>query len=245
MPKQLIFYELTTPISKARHESWSVDMGRGYRFAAGANSVPLMTVEFIAASHVFPIVFSVDDSGAAPVAVLGLDANKSLFVAEDGAWMSSYIPAFVRRYPFVFSQSDDENSLTLCIDEAYEGCDREGAKGQRLFDDKGERTPYLQSMLEFTNAMQGEHRRSTQFGALLRDMNLLEPSHARIILPGGEERSLSGFQCVSRDRLKELPATKLKELAASDALELIYLHLYSMRNFEGLLANSVLRNNSA
>jgi SapC len=239
MSKQLMFYELTTPISKARHESWSVDMGRGYRFAASANSVPLMTVEFISAAHVFPIVFSVDDSGAAPVAVLGLDASKSLFVAEDGAWLTSYIPAFVRRYPFVFSQSDDGNSLTLCIDEAYDGCDRQGAKGQRLFDDKGERTPYLQSMLEFANAMQGEHRRSAQFGAMLRDMNLLEPSHAKIVLPSGEERSLTGFQCVSRDRLKELSAEKLKELAASDALELIYLHLYSMRNFEGLLSKLI------
>jgi SapC len=235
MAKQLLFYELTTPISKARHERWTVDTARGYRFAAESNSVPLMTVEFIAAAHEFPIVFSVDDSGAAPVAVLGLDASKSLFVGPDGSWMSSYIPAFVRRYPFVFSQSDDGKTLTLCIDEAYEGCDRQGTKGQSLFDDKGERTPYLQSMLDFANAFQGEYLRTAQFGTILRDLKLLEPSHAKIVMPGGGERSLTGFQCVSRTRLKDLPPAKLKELAANDALELIYLHLYSMRNFEGLL----------
>jgi SapC len=67
--------------------------------------------------------------------------------------------------------------------------------------------------------------------------------HAKIVLPGGDERSLTGFQSVSRDRLKEPSAEKLKGLASSDALELIYLHLYSMLNFEGRL--NVFRSNSA
>ncbi|WP_291922697.1 SapC family protein [Accumulibacter sp.] len=45
---------------------------------------------------------------------------------------------------------------------------------------------------------------------------------------------MSGFLAVDRKRLKALPADKLHELAASDELELIYLHLQSMRNFNAL-----------
>ena len=107
MSKQLLFYELVTPISNARHSEMVCKDRCRYKFAAESNAVPLMTVEFIAAAHQFPIVFSADAEAVLPVAVIGLDANKSLFVANDGSWESRYIPAFMRRYPFVFSASED------------------------------------------------------------------------------------------------------------------------------------------
>jgi hypothetical protein len=166
---------------------------------------------------------------------MGLDVDKSLFVASDGSWGSSYIPAFVRRYPFVFSASEDGQTLTLCIDESFEGLDRKGDSGQRLFDDAGERTPYLESMLQFANAYQAEHQRTRQFGEILKSLDILEPSEAKITLPGGTSRSLTGFQCVSRAKLKALDTDKLTSMLANDSLELIYLHLYSMRNFDDLV----------
>jgi hypothetical protein len=236
MSKQLLFYELVTPISNARHEKWSVKAEGSYKFAADVNAVPLMTAEFVAATHEYPIVFSVDaDDNVMPVAVMGLDANKSLFVAEDGSWNSNYIPAFIRRYPFVFSASDDGKTLTLCIDESFEGLDRHGAGGQRLFTDEGSRTPYLESMLAFANTYQSEHQRSRLFGDILKKLDLLEPSEAKITLSDGTSRSLTGFQCVSRSKLKSLGGDKLSELTSNDAMELIFLHLYSMRNFDGLI----------
>jgi SapC len=45
---------------------------------------------------------------------------------------------------------------------------------------------------------------------------------------------LGGFQAVNREKLKALPGDTLAELAATDELELIYLHLQSMRNFDAL-----------
>ena len=235
MSKQLLFYELVTPISKARHARWSIKPEAQYTFAADANSVPLMTVEFVAAAHEYPIVFSADANDVLPVTVLGLDADRSLFVGKDGRWDSSYVPAFIRRYPFVFSASEDNATLTLCIDESFDGFDRKGTSGQRLFDDAGERTPYLDQMLEFAQAFQGEHQRTRQFGALLKELDILEPSQAKITLNDGTSRALTGFQCVSREKLKALSGDQLAKLVGNDALELIYLHLYSMRNFDTLV----------
>jgi hypothetical protein len=54
---------------------------------------------------------------------------------------------------------------------------------------------------------------------------------AQIGLPSGERMSLGGFMAVDRNKLKALPGEKLAELARTDELELIYLHLQSMRNF--------------
>jgi len=57
---------------------------------------------------------------------------------------------------------------------------------------------------------------------------------ARFTLPSGEKLALSGFLAVDRKRLKALPAEKLHALAVSDELELIYLHLQSLRNFNAV-----------
>ena len=42
---------------------------------------------------------------------------------------------------------------------------------------------------------------------------------------------LRGFLGVSRERLRALDGDKLESLAKTDELELVYLHLASMRNF--------------
>lgn len=235
MTKQLLFYELVTPISNARHATWSVEPIADYHFAAGTNSVPLTIPEFLLAAQDYPIVFTLDGDSVMPAAILGFDADAGLFVADDGSWDARYIPAFVRRYPFVFSASDDGQTFTLCIDEACEAIDRTGKRGEKLFDAGGERTTYLARMLDFVNAYQAEHQRTAAFGRLVQALGLLEPHEARVTLPGGDPKMLTGFHVVSRDRLKALSPDHLTQLVASDAMELIYLHLQSVGNFENLV----------
>ena len=57
---------------------------------------------------------------------------------------------------------------------------------------------------------------------------------AQVEMGSGEKLSLTGFMAVNRAKLKTIPGDKLAELAKTDELELLYLHLYSMRNFSGL-----------
>jgi len=234
MTKQLLFYELVTPISLSRHADWSVAPITDFSFAAETNSVPVTIPEFLLASQEYPIVFTLDGEEAVPVAILGFDKDAGLFVNEKG-WDARYVPAFVRRYPFVFSTSEDGQTYTLCIDEACTAIDRKGDKGDRLFDG-AERTAYLSRMLDFVNAYQAEHQRTRAFGKLLASLGVLEPHEARVTRPGGGQSSLSGFHVVNREKLRELPAEKLAELVKTDAAELIYLHLQSVANFEKLVA---------
>jgi len=72
------------------------------------------------------------------------------------------------------------------------------------------------------------------FCAKIEKLGILEPMQAQISVDGVMQNMLSGFQAVSREKLKALPGETLAELAATDELELIYLHLQSMRNFEAL-----------
>ena len=54
---------------------------------------------------------------------------------------------------------------------------------------------------------------------------------AQVTVAGGEKLSLSGFLALSRAKLRALSGEQLAELVKTDALELLYLHLCSMRNF--------------
>ena len=62
--------------------------------------------------------------------ILGVEKDENLYVKQPGSWDARYVPAFVRRYPFVFSRSDDGQTFTLCIDETWSGCNADG-KGER------------------------------------------------------------------------------------------------------------------
>jgi hypothetical protein len=62
------------------------------------------------------------------------------------------------------------------------------------------------------------------------ELKLLEPMRAQFTI-GSDKMALGGFMAVDRARLKALPGDVMAQLAATDELELIYLHLQSMRNF--------------
>jgi hypothetical protein len=226
---QLLIYETAVPVSSGRHGKASIEPRKGYGFARGINSVPLMAVEFPQAAPEYAIVFAQNGAEVLPVVILGARSGENLYVKEDDGWNANYLPAFVRRYPFIFSANEDGKTFTLCVDEAFQGLNYLG-RGEALFDAEGKQTPYVDNVLKFLQEYRAHFLRTQAFCRKLVELNLLEPMRAQFTL-GSEKMSLGGFQAVDRAKLKALPGDKLAELAATDELELIYLHLQSMRNF--------------
>ena len=229
MGTQLLFYEAAVPVSANRHGDWAIEP-HDYSFSRNINSVPLTAVEFPAAAAEYAIVFAGQRGTLMPAAILGVRAAQNLFLDDKGGWDAKYVPAFVRRYPFVFSSPDQGKSFTLCIDETFAGFNREG-RGQRLFDEDRKTSAYTDNVLKFLKQYQLEFQRTQAFCRKLEELDLLEPMQARISGESGERMSLAGFMAVDRNKLKALAPEQLAELARSDALEMIYVHLQSMRNF--------------
>lgn len=234
MATQLLFYESALPVSSARHGNWSVEVGADYAFSRNVNSVPLMAVEFSRAAPEYAIVFAGRDNDLTPVVVLGLRGNENSYLTSQGTWDAKYVPAFVRRYPFVFSTDASGNTFTLCIDEAFKGFNQQG-RGERLFGDEARPTPYVQRVLEFLQEYQAQFRRTQTLCRRLSELNVLEPMEAQVTLKSGAQLSLTGFQVVNRDRLRNLSGDALASLAKTDDLELIYTHLQSMGRFSELV----------
>lgn len=233
MATQQLFYRAATPVTFERHGEFSVKSGENYDFAAGVNSVPLTAVEFAQAAAEYPVVFAGGDGPVLPVAVLGLRQNENLFVDADGSWRGRYVPAFVRRYPFIFAEDTAAQTLTLLIDEAFDGCNRAG-RGERLFDADGAQTGYLRGVLGFLQEYQAWFRATRAYCDRLRELDLLQPVQAQFTTNSGERTALSGFMVVDRQKLKALPGEALAAMVASDQLELTYLHLASLRHFQDM-----------
>ncbi|MGI3210768.1 SapC family protein [Roseovarius tibetensis] len=229
MTKQLMIYERAVPINAQAHANWSVKAGDSYAFARDVNSVPIVAAEFSAAALEYAIIFAGEGEVVFPSVILGMRDGENAHVDATGRWTGRYVPAFLRRYPFVFASSKDGETFTLCIDEEYEGLNDEG-RGERLFDADGNRTQYLENMLRFTSEYQGQFKRTEAFARKLLELDLLEPAQAQFNLPDGERTQLAGFKTINRDKLRNLPAETLSDMAKRDELELCYLHLQSLNN---------------
>lgn len=228
MTKQLMIYETVTPISSQTHADWSVEVGSNFSFARGLNSVPLLVAEFSAAAVEQTIVFSGDRKTIMPSVILGMKANANGHVNDDGTWKGGYIPAFLRRYPFVFAASETNEKLTLCMDDAFEGMNTKG-KGEPFFSAQGEPSPFLQQQLKFNQGYQEQSKRTQAFAKALFKLDILEPSKIDFQF-AGKKSSLGGFLTINREKFKALPAKKLKEMMKADQLELCYQHLQSLNN---------------
>jgi hypothetical protein len=231
---QLLFYNNAVPVNSQQHANLSVKSGGDFGFTRNVNSVPLTAVEFRPAVRDYVVVFAGEGEGILPVAILGTGTEQNLFLNDDGGWGADYVPAFVRRYPFVFAAGADGKTLTLCIDDSYPGCNTQG-RGERLFDADGNRTQYLNGVVNFVQQYQAQFQRTRSFCAELDKLGLLEPMQATFTQPNGEKRNLTGFKAINRTKLKALDDEVLARMAKSDALELIYLHLHSLGNFGPLL----------
>jgi hypothetical protein len=227
--KKLLIYEDITPVTRQAHGQLSLKKSDTLEFARETNAVPVVLAEFPRASGEFAIVFTEASEGIIPAVILGVREKENAYIAKDGKWEADYVPAFLRRYPFVFATDAKAETFTLMIDPNYAGFNTEG-KGERLFDADGEQTAFLTNTLNFLREYQAHFARTRTFGTKLEELGLLEPVEARVPLPKDPERRLTGFKIVNRDKLKALSGDALAQMIKTDELELIFLHLFSLRN---------------
>jgi len=235
--KQLLIYERPVQLNRVTHRHHRVVATPGdFSFAAELNSVPLACVEFTPVAREYPILFAGNSVDAVvPAALLGLRSQQNLMIDDGGRWVEgAYVPAFLRRYPFVLAERDDgESEFTVCLDETHicEG----GEAGMPLFDEEGQDSPLLSNALNFLQEYQVHLARTREFSATLASHELLVSRQVNVQTAGGEAFSLDGFFVVDEEKLRGLKGKALQELARSGDLGLIYAHLLSLGNVDLLV----------
>jgi hypothetical protein len=236
---QLMFYNNPIPLSKEAHKDLKIGPNEsGFAFAKNTNSVLLSGKEFIHAAKEYPIIFISAGERMLPVALLGFRKDENLFVDDSGKWDAKYIPAFVRRYPFILAEAPDgaegdAKKLAVCIDETFSGLSKE--EGKPLFDDEGKPTELLDNAVKFLKDYQSQYQRTEIFINRLKDLDLLTGYTANAELKDGEKISISGLMVIDEKKLMALEKNQAMELFRSGELGWIYTHLLSLSNMNTVM----------
>jgi len=236
----VLFYKQPEPLSPELHGKLGVvQSARPFAFAKVGHAVPLTVGEFPLASMSGPIIFVGDDK--TPLAVMGLNAGDNMFVGENGLFDPGvYIPAYIRRYPFVFAQDDGADRMVLCIDRQADFI-VEGGGDMPFFEKDGKPSEYTQRCMEFCNNFEQERQRTMAFVQLLKDLDLFETKVANFTPmnpdgSAGEPQKIAEYFGVSEEKLLQLPKEKFLELRDNGALGQIYAHLLSLIGWDRLCA---------
>jgi len=231
---EILFYERPVPLNRTEHKDLRIKPIPNLKFASAVHSVPLTGVEFPAAARDLPVLFGgTSPQDAGPMALLGMRENENLFIDADGRWEANiYIPAFVRRYPFVLAEKPagaEGDDFTVFLDEAYEGF---GTKdGDRLFKEDGTETEMLTNAVKFLGEFQQHVSRTQWFMEQLRKHDLLEARNIRME-KDGKSINLNGLFVVNEEKLRQLDEKTSHEFLREGVFGWIYAHLLSLSNID-------------
>lgn len=226
-----MFYSSPRPLDRAKDTNLKVSRPTHFRFAAKTNALPLVIDEFPMAAAYYPIVFS-DESVPIPAAVVGLRNDSNLFVDSQGQWLAdAYLPAYVRRYPFILMDDPEHNQFVLCIDEASEMLGRED--GYPLFQN-GEPSEFTKSVMELCTVLRKQGDATDAFVKALKERNLLVPNDTKIEMCPGTHLQLSGFLVIDPQKFHTVPANVFLEWRKNGWMSLFDAHLLSSQRWQSL-----------
>jgi hypothetical protein len=227
-----LFYQKPEPLNAAAHSGKGLRRPRDYSFAAASHAVVLHAEEFRLACAHYPIVFA-DDETAVPIAVLGHGKSRNLFVDATGNWdRDTYIPAYVRRYPFVNGRGANENEITLYIDTASDLVVdlADNPDAEPLFID-GKPSEHSKRALDFCAAFQAQSPITAAFVDEIKSRDMLERRNVQVDLLGGTQRQLTGLRVISEKAYNALPDDVWLEWRKRGWVSMVHWHWVSMDNF--------------
>lgn len=228
-------YQNLEILNKETHKESSIKEAKNFSYAKNLINAPITAAEFYEACKNYPIFFAKDkDENWFASVMLGFKENTNIFVDSKGNWDKlHYVPAFVRRYPFVFVEQENSDQLLVALDKEYLSSDKKD-ESRKLFNDKGENSEFLNNALNFLNQFQADSIATKDFIKQLNDWELLEEKTATVVTANKEQFNLTGLYIVNEEKLRHLSKKKRDEINDKNAIPLITAHLISLSNIQKL-----------
>ncbi len=228
-----MFYERPAPVSLSAHASFKIRAEMDFEFAAKSNTAPLTAPEFVLVARHYPIIFVGDQ--AIPTAVMGLKIDENLFVNSKGEWDAySYVPAYVRRFPFILLGNQGDERLQLGVEETAQT----NKPGARALFEGGKETELLRQQLDMCEQFHNAYLYTREFSQAILDTKLLEERELNVPISASETAKLGTFNAINEDKFKELPDATILDWRKKGFLHSVFFHLQSLNNWEILLAKA-------
>jgi SapC len=224
-----LFYNALEPLNAAQHANMKVRTILRMPQVAQAHAIPVTVDEFTLVQRHYPIVFSVGDNPI-PIALMGLNEGINVFLDQDGRPLDAniYIPAYMRRYPFLLARlRPDSDELSLCFDPTANAVG-DFDEGQALFegDQPSEAT---KAILQFCEQFEAAGQRTGAFVEELTKADLLMDGEVAIQPEGFDQPFIyRGFRMVDEEKLRNLRGDELRKINQNGILPLLYAHLFSL-----------------
>ena len=216
------------------HRDLRVEPKVSARYGDDQRFVPVVATEFSLLAVHYPILLSKDaETGAFYCgAMLGFDVGENLFL-DEGRGQDGYRPLNLRRMPFYTAGSD------LAVDLEHSRVGTTG--GQRVFDDDGRPTPYLEGIFAVMRDLQPGVEMTKAFVQTLLSLKLVESVSIDVGFDDGTTRDLQGLYTIDQAALRALPDGTVVDLFRRGYLQLIYLMIASMKQVPVLARRKNLR----
>lgn len=245
----LPLYKKPEPISAQAHKGKGLKYNdTPFKFLAETNFVPVTLGEFAACSGRYPIIFLGENR--TPVAAMGLRQGENLFVDPKTYEMErfSYLPGFVRRYPFVAaSHKDEADRFTVCVDVESELFSDQPERP--FFNEDGQPSDFLNQAIDFVRRFESDVKTTQDFVTRMNELELFDQQQATFQprdqqgQPSGDPQTVASYWAISGEKLRALPAETLAELRDNTYLAAIYGHMMSLQQWETLINRAMVRQN--
>jgi hypothetical protein len=214
-------------VTSERHAKKKWKHFSGYAFAAEDTVIPLVGVELGKVVTSMPTGFIEQEAGYQLVGITSLQPGTNLYVAPNGKWLGTYIPAALRGYPFKLVQDESSDKLILCINEARGMVVEDKEDGKAFFDDQDKPSQEVKDMLNFLNSVEAARAVTQRAVDALTDAGLIIPWE--INLQQGEEVvSVEGLFQVDNAALNKLDDEDFLTVRKAGGLPVAYAQLLSM-----------------
>ena len=237
-----LFYQALEAINLTQHGKMKVRPIEKAEVIATTHAIPATVDEFALLQRHYPIVFSVGDQPI-PLALMGLSDGVNVFLDKEGKLQDKmmYVPAYMRRYPFLLARvRPDSDDLSLCFDPTA-GAVGDFEDGDPLFEDD-QPSEATKAILQFCEQFETAGQRTTAFMEELKKSGLLMDGEVAIQPEGADKPFLyRGFQMVDEEKLRELRGDELRKMNQSGMLPLIYAHLFSLPQIREVFSRQVMQ----
>ncbi|DAB28453.1 MAG: hypothetical protein A2513_01790 [Sulfurimonas sp. RIFOXYD12_FULL_33_39] len=229
--KRKKMYKNLVVLDKEQHKDLKISPIENLFFAKQSAFIPVLANEVALVGAAFPVVFtSGENTSLVSLVSLG---GESLAINADGKWITSYVPSYLRKYPFsLASTKENPNQKVILIDAESSLFSK--SKGKQLFKKDGEKSETLAHAINFLTLHENQAVVTSNVAKVITDSGILE--EREISVGEGDEKKVlvNGFKVVDRDKLNALSDDILADWVRKGIISLIDAHLKSLDNIQAL-----------
>jgi hypothetical protein len=225
------------PLSFEKHKNLGYTEKYGSEYGHQVGAVMILPNEFSKAQREYPILFRKDSETGRffPVILLGFEENENLFLDENGAWSTRYIPLAMKQGPFLIGLEQEETGQKLAIYADLNDSRIRQNIASALFNADGNASNTLNEIRDILSARhRGSESLEPMISAFLKH-DLLERVIIEIDLANGTTIKFDAGYTVHIEKLIALESEAVVELHKAGFLSLAYNVADSVNNIQSLI----------